>query len=144
MNETFAIDLAERAVKTFLQGALGAAALILITVDAKHAIDAAWWVQVGSAALVGGISSVASMVTSVLASLKTGTASLSTTVAQSAVLRGNQATADAAIVTLPAAVIDQAELPDVTVRLDTSPAESALAEIGAGTPERPITFTSGD
>lgn len=84
-TQTFAIDLAERAVKTFIQGALGASALILITVDGSHVASASWWQQVGSAALVGGVAATASLITNVLAGLKTGTASLSTTVAQTAV-----------------------------------------------------------
>lgn len=82
---TFAIDLAERAAKTFIQGALGASALILVTVDGTSVVSASWWAQVGSAALVGGVASVASLVTNVGAGLKTGTASLSRTVASAAV-----------------------------------------------------------
>lgn len=96
-TQTFAIDLAERAGKTFIQGALGAATLILITVDGSHVTSASWWQQVGSAALVGGVAATTSLITNVLAGLKTGTASLSTTVAQTAVTPAQTSDADAGL-----------------------------------------------
>jgi hypothetical protein len=79
--KTFALDAVERAGKSFLQGAAGGAALVLSSVDAGHLTSAAWWQQLLVSAGVGGFMAVSSVLTSVASAAKTGTASLSRTVA---------------------------------------------------------------
>jgi hypothetical protein len=83
--QTFTLDTLERAGKSVLQGALVAAALLLSSVDAAHVASATWWAQVGTAAGVGGTMGLASVIMSVFSGAKTGTASLSKTVAETAV-----------------------------------------------------------
>jgi hypothetical protein len=85
-SKTFAIDLAERTVATFLQGATGAAAVVLVGSNTQNVVHLSIYQQAGAAALAGGVSAVAALLKGVAAGLKTGTASASKTVSESAVV----------------------------------------------------------
>lgn len=88
---TFALDVAERAANAAWQGAAGAAGPILIAANATDVARAAWWLQALAIAAAGAVSALGSLAKGVAAGVKTGTASLSTTVAQTAVLPGAHA-----------------------------------------------------
>lgn len=90
-TRTFAIDLAERAANAAWQGAAGAAAPVLIAANATSIAHASWWEQVAAIAVAGAVSAVGSLAKGVTAGLKTGTASLSQTVAETAVTPGAHA-----------------------------------------------------
>lgn len=90
-TRTFAIDLAERALNAAWQGAAGAAAPVLIAANATSVAHAAWWEQVAAIAVAGAVSAVGSLAKGVVAGLKTGTASLSQIVAETAVAPGAHA-----------------------------------------------------
>lgn len=90
MTKTYIVDLAERAGKTFIQGAaaqvalvwagsgLGVADLLVLSTDEKLL----------TAGIVGGGAAVISILMSLISGAKTGTASLSPVVAQTAVPQG--------------------------------------------------------
>jgi hypothetical protein len=111
-SRVFVLDLAERAGNAAWQGAAGAAGPILIAANATDIAHAAWWQQLLGVAAAGALSGVGSLIKGVRAGLKTGTASLSPTVAQTAVLPGAHAT--------------DSQLPPAA-EADTSAADTALA-----------------
>lgn len=81
----FLRDLAERALKSFLQGAL---AVVVLQLGASglgtNPLDLDAWQSLGIAALGGGITALGSLATSLLSKTRTGTASASVEVAESA------------------------------------------------------------
>ena len=119
----FVLDLAERAASAAWQGAAGAAVPILLAVDSQHVVSAAWWQQIGAITLAGAVSAIGSLLKGIRAGVKTGTASLSATVAQTAVVSGAHATdtpraslslADPPFTPTPPLPIDGATPPTIT------------------------------
>ncbi len=88
--KTFAIDALERAGKSIGQGVVAGLALVLPSVDGAHLMSGSWWAQVLVAAGVGGVMGLASLVTSIGSAARTGTASLSRTVAGTVVVAAAQ------------------------------------------------------
>jgi len=86
--QTFALDLVERTVSTFAQGAAGAGAVILIGANTQNVVHADIYQQAGAAALAGGVAAVGALFKGIIAGLRTGTASASKSVAETAVLPG--------------------------------------------------------
>lgn len=135
-SEAFVLDMLERAGKTFLQAALGAAAPVITVVDGRHIVNGTWWQQLGVIALTAGIASFGSFITSVLSGLKTNTASASTTVAQTAVVKDSADPAAEA----PAAADD---LPAPVLAPDATPGDAAEAAAPVTSAEpTPGEFTS--
>lgn len=81
--QVLAIDIAERAGKSFGQGAAAVAAPVLLAANASTVLNASWWQQLGTIILVGGLTGIGSVLTSIASAVKTGTASASKVVAQS-------------------------------------------------------------
>lgn len=104
--KVFALDTVERAVKTIVQGAAGGAVLVLSTVDGSHVASVAWWQQVLLAAAAGGVSGLVSVLSSIGSAVKTGTASLSRTVAATAVPQPTLETPAPVAVPEPSPVVD--------------------------------------
>lgn len=88
---TFALDLGERALNSAWQGALASAAPVILAANTPNTLHLAWWQQLAGIAGTGAITGVLSLVKGVIAGSKTGTASLSTQVAQTAVAPGAHA-----------------------------------------------------
>lgn len=86
--QTFALDLVERTVSTFAQGAAGAGAVILIGANTQNVVHADIYQQAGAAALAGGVAAVGALFKGIIAGLRTGTASASKVVAETAVIPG--------------------------------------------------------
>lgn len=85
--KAFVIDLAERAAKTYVQAFAGAIALAYVAQAANfNAVDIEAWKKVVGAASAAGVAAVLSLIMSVVSGFKTGTASASKTVAQTAVV----------------------------------------------------------
>jgi len=82
-TQIFSLDLAERAVATFIQGAVASAAVICATVEGSDVASASWWQQLGAALISGGLAAILAMAKGIIAGAKTGTASVSTVVANS-------------------------------------------------------------
>lgn len=91
--KTFARDLTERAVKSFIQGALLVLAANL-TVLQDNPLDLDNLQKVGLLVLGGGVMALLSFATSFLSKLKTGTASASVAVAEDSVNTGRHAAPD--------------------------------------------------
>lgn len=102
-TKTFALDLAERAVSTFIQAGLAAAALVLVGANTGNVVHLGFWQQTGSVALAAGVGAVASLIKGVFAASLTGTASASKTVAETAVLPDGSVVDPAVPVVEPAA-----------------------------------------
>lgn len=83
--KAFAIDLAERAAFTFVETAGGTVASLYLAGAIDNVADVAAWKKLAIAAGASGLAAVISVVKSALAGLKTGTASVSPTVAATAV-----------------------------------------------------------
>lgn len=85
MTKAYALDLAERAVKTFGQAFIGAIVASYVAGSITDIADVNAWKKVAASAVVAGLSAVVSLITSALSAAKTGTASLSRTVAETSV-----------------------------------------------------------
>lgn len=83
---TFAVDLLERALNSAWQGAAAGLAPVILAADTTNAISAAWWQQALTVAGMGAVAGVLSLAKGLAAGAKTGTGSLSSSVAQTAVV----------------------------------------------------------
>jgi len=129
--QTLALDLAERTVSTFVQGAAGAGAVILIGANTQNVVHADIYQQAGAAALAGGIAAVGALFKGLAASLRTGTASASKSVAETAVIPG-AAAADTPVVVEPVAA-------DAVPAIDPAAVFAAAEAIHPADPVAPAT-----
>lgn len=91
MTKAYIIDITERAASAFAVGAAGSVATAWIgsAFGVAQLVDLSSWEKIGEAAAVAGFAAVGSFVKSLVAGAKTGTASLSKTVAATAVEQGS-------------------------------------------------------
>lgn len=90
MTRTFIVDLAERAGKTFVQAFVGVLSTAYLAGALTDIADINAWKKLLGAAVAAGVAALASFVTSTLSGLKTGTASASKAVAETAVASTGQ------------------------------------------------------
>lgn len=90
MTKAYVIDVAERIASTFVTGAAGSVATVWIgsAFGVAQLVDLSSWEKIGLSAAVAGFSAVGTTIKSLLAGVATGTASLSKTVATTAVEQG--------------------------------------------------------
>lgn len=92
MTKAYALDLAERVGTAFVLGAGGSVATVWAgpAFGAGQLTDLSAWSKIGTSATVAGLAAVGSLVKGLIAGRKTGTASLSRTVAETAVASTGQ------------------------------------------------------
>lgn len=93
MTRAFWRDLGERAGKSFVQGALATVSITSVQALGSNPLDLSLWQGIGTSALGGGLVALFSVLTSLASSLRTGTASASVQVAQTAVVKEADGTA---------------------------------------------------
>lgn len=128
----FAIDALERAGAAAWQGAAGAAGPVLYAANATDVMQTSWWLQAAMIIFAGAVSALGSLLKSVRAGAKTGTASLSRQVASTAVLPGAHA-ADPAPVHVPAhaAAVGSMSLQQLVDTLTSSSGPAAGVDVDA-------------
>lgn len=103
----FARDVAERALNSAWQGAVVVAIPVIAASELSDYTHLAWWKQLGAVVGVAAGNAVLSMIKSLFAGMRTGTASLSSSVAQTAVVAGSHAADTVQVETIaPAAPSD--------------------------------------